>query len=298
MPQTTRRGSPVVPSVSAAPAAAPATSSQAASSAPKGSIARVQDWSLASQGGQRYTHIPPVPPPGCTQTPAGAALPFSFYVNTAVVSKSKRFEAFVEYVVHAELYEYQRGVARLSARATQPIDVRQLPAPPFVGSKLERWEAIKFVRTLRLLDGRQNDKLSFKERTRSLFHRSSLPRYAFRLVVDYPTVIQTGTATVYFCVRLVPLLDRSTNEIAPEILAPLRWLFFKLYSITNITARSFIIIKSTMIPSIRASRTWCWYGARTTWQLCCLRWRKRCRRATEDRVMHCHQHSMSERWSA
>jgi hypothetical protein len=115
-------------------------------------------------------------------------LPPTFSHNGSSLNRS--FEGFIEYKLEATLVRHKIFASNLeSTLALKYMSYRSAEHPPLV------WRYTKqtfTAQTLRLLPEKSDVKLSMKEKMRSAFKSSELPRATFSLKMRYPTQIHSG----------------------------------------------------------------------------------------------------------
>ncbi|CRK15780.1 hypothetical protein BN1723_010782, partial [Verticillium longisporum] len=148
------------------------------------------------------------------ETVASTALPPTFYARD-IGFFSQKHHSFVEYWLHAEL-RYTREGHFESKEADLPLHIRAATASPVdPSSHLKTSKTLRVVASHRLVPGMETAELSFHQKTRKLFGSSKLPRFAYSLQVDYPTVIQLGSPrAIPFYVKAVPDWGRTSEDIA------------------------------------------------------------------------------------
>lgn len=126
-----------------------------------------------------------------------------------------RYEAFVEYYLEATFHYEHDGGAKFCT-ATLPLNVGTAPGPlTQSGYDLRRWRPAGFVATPRLLPGMQDMDLTLRQRTQKLFGSASIPRLAYTLEVEGPSVLQLGhPGPIPFRVRVLPDVSRTTAAVA------------------------------------------------------------------------------------
>ncbi|CVL02486.1 uncharacterized protein FMAN_00015 [Fusarium mangiferae] len=126
-------------------------------------------------------------------------------------------EGFVEYFVKATLRVTGKGHID-TTEAVLPFNVINLsPDPPIADFGLKGSRSRQTMSSYRLVPGMENVKLSFSQKIKQSFSASSVPEFAYNLLVDVPTVIQLENPTpIPFKLRVVPDLS-ATSEILKEI---------------------------------------------------------------------------------
>ncbi|KAK0709379.1 hypothetical protein B0T26DRAFT_805107 [Lasiosphaeria miniovina] len=120
---------------------------------------------------------------------ASGGLPFSFAYS------QYRFDTFVEYVLEAQLVEQHGAKAKTTATATRTVFMLPPPVPALLHPALHRAAVSHHtVHTQRLLPGMADAELSFMERTRKLFHTSSVPKLNLRVEVEAPEALQLSSS--------------------------------------------------------------------------------------------------------
>ena len=108
--------------------------------------------------------------------------------STFNLTASRYDETFVEYFLLAELGTRERS----KFQSTLPLNVRaQSLQNNITDWRVEDWKPIpELIRTPQVLRENEGRELSFREKSRVLFHRSRVPRYGFTVCFSHPTVIQ------------------------------------------------------------------------------------------------------------
>ncbi|KAK1981480.1 hypothetical protein LZ30DRAFT_720099 [Colletotrichum cereale] len=147
---------------------------------------------------------------GAGQIPA-QPLPGTFYLDGR--SFSKKWHAFVEYWVEAELVVQGKGSV---VKAVLPVEVLSspTPAPPISDFCLTPRSMTGCVSSQRLFPGMEDAQLSFKQKTHKFFGSSKVPNFHFALDVQSPAVIQMGNpASIPFLLHLSPNADKTTDAV-------------------------------------------------------------------------------------
>ncbi|KAK6189412.1 hypothetical protein LQW54_013285 [Pestalotiopsis sp. IQ-011] len=136
-------------------------------------------------------------------------LPAVFHFEPKRASTAPGWEAFVEYVLKAELT--CRGAS--DARATFPLLVRAQSTPKPVDYSQHSFNIDSFhqtTRSERLLAQNRDKQISLLERSRRLFMPSKVPSYSYNIRVSTPPVIRLDhPAPVPFKVHVAPLLEQN-----------------------------------------------------------------------------------------
>ncbi|KAF4949853.1 hypothetical protein FGADI_8597 [Fusarium gaditjirri] len=126
-------------------------------------------------------------------------------------------EGFVEYFVKATLRVTGKGNINMT-EALLPFNVINLsPDPPIANFWLKGSRSRQTMSSYRLVPGMEDAKLSFSQKMKQTFSTSSVPEFAYDLLVDVPTVIQLDNPTpIPFKLRALPDLN-GTSETIKEI---------------------------------------------------------------------------------
>jgi len=152
--------------------------------------------------------------------------PSTYYWHSMI---GRQTESFVEYVLVATVVEPEES-RRMSffgaKKSTFPISLQLAPTKtPIADFQLVEGEWPTTIRTLKLLQEYAESDLGFRERSRSLFKRDSLPRFSFTLAIQYPTVIQPfHPDPIPFLVSVTPDLDpeKTTIDTTGQQLPPIK----------------------------------------------------------------------------
>lgn len=138
-----------------------------------------------------------------------------FYFEAKRWSTAPSWEAFVEYVLQAEL----TCPGASDARATFPLLVRAQSTPKPVDYSQQSFNIDSFhqtTRSERLLAKNQDKQISLLERSRRLLTPSKVPSYSYAIKVATPPVIQLDhPAPVPFKVHVAPLMQQN-KVICPD----------------------------------------------------------------------------------
>lgn len=130
---------------------------------------------------------------------------------------------FVEYVLEAEL----GTTAGTKYQCALPLNVRAPAGQNFITDHRMTLAtpATKVIRSPKVLRENADRDISFREKSRALFHRSRVPRYAFSVKVMYPKLIQLEHPdTIPLKVQVEPIFgdsDQATNFCADDDLTAL-----------------------------------------------------------------------------
>jgi hypothetical protein len=120
-------------------------------------------------------------------TPPPEPLPPTFYRPYERITNAQRSYLFVEYFLEADIYQ----ASGPRAVATFPLNVRpQSTAQPITDTSPQLIGFNESVKTLHLDPQYAEKDLSFRQHMQTIFKRSTLPKYSFIVMVEYPTVIQ------------------------------------------------------------------------------------------------------------
>ncbi|KAL2112113.1 hypothetical protein VUR80DRAFT_8584 [Thermomyces stellatus] len=172
-------------------------------------------WSSPSLDGYP---APPAGQPGREWFPD--PLPPSHEIIGGVDAKFlRKWAGSIEYKVRASVFS-PAGSTPLQQEAA--IIYRPLLDPRF-SYELEDRSVYKrdcvkdiCVKSLLLLPENKDRKLTFAEKTKSLFQRSSLPHFNFKVIVTHPTRINLGQP-LHFVVKLELSPETSTGPGIPEV---------------------------------------------------------------------------------
>ncbi|RGP68782.1 hypothetical protein FLONG3_8045 [Fusarium longipes] len=124
-------------------------------------------------------------------------------------------EAFVEYYLTATLVVRGRGD---SAEATLPITVANVDQhPPIADFGLKEARSYHQIVTYRLVPGMEEAKLSFSQKFKQVLQTTSVPQFAFDLVVGLPTLIQLDNPNpLPIKIHIVPN-QKNTSEVIKDV---------------------------------------------------------------------------------
>lgn len=155
---------------------------------------------------------PPFPPLDPMESTPVDALPSTFFFGNP--------ESYVEYYLEARLqYQHKGRWEHYAARL--PIEVRATPlSSPIRDWKLQRRAHRESIHSYLLAPGMDGAGLSLKQKSKQLFHTSSVPKLEYRIELVTPSIIQLDHPdTIPLTLRFVP--DRNqTSEVLHDVPIP------------------------------------------------------------------------------
>ena len=119
---------------------------------------------------------------------------------------STNMDAFAEFYLQASLRTTSQGSTK-SLDATPPVTIHTFAqGPPIAHFELQREIMTRSLALYRLAPGMETTHLSFSQKTRTIFKPSKVPRLAFRLSVDIPSILQLENPTpILFYIQAHPI---------------------------------------------------------------------------------------------
>lgn len=145
----------------------------------------------------------------------------------------------IEYYLEAVL-QYTRGGSFVNCRATCRVVIRHTPSePPLLYYATKSWLSTSLtVQSQRLEPGREDARLSFRQKTQKFFGSSRVPKFTYRLEVCVPTAVQLDNPLpIPFTVKVVPEL--GPNKTSESIRGTLQSVQIQIHSLKlTITAKT------------------------------------------------------------
>ena len=138
-------------------------------------------------------------------------LPDAFAYEGRNFWSSTKFHGYVEYYLEAEMVMTLNG-KQTTVIATLPIQIQSPHKESLQGglSQLRKVSSRQIVRSWRLITDPKEDRLSFKQKFRSMYGSSVVPSLAFTIQAYYPVKLQLGNV-IPFGVRVIPNLKDSSE---------------------------------------------------------------------------------------
>ncbi|KAK5453460.1 hypothetical protein LTS15_006645 [Exophiala xenobiotica] len=139
--------------------------------------------------------------------------PSMFHSRTNI---SRKVECFIEYVLEATLAEPHsmhkfQFLGPKTKTSTYPVIFHPLSTPePIQNYDLVTQDRLFTISTLKLLPEHAGTSLGIRDRARSFFHKDTVPRFSFSLIVQAPNVIQL------FHPKPLPFLITIQPDLGPE----------------------------------------------------------------------------------